>query len=59
MSQSNGLSYEYTSNIKVKLEGKYIGDIKEVIGCGFAYFPKGCKDHGEVFESQAAVMSTL
>jgi len=40
-----GLTYE--SNIKVKLDGKHIGDIKEVDG-GYAYFPKGQKGHGDV-----------
>ena len=41
--------------IKVKLDDKHAGDIKEVAG-GYAYFPKGSKRHGTVFATTAEVM---
>lgn len=56
MFTSNGLTY--VTNTKVKLEGKYIGNIKEVDG-GYAYFPKGQKEHGNVYTSPEIVKVTL
>jgi len=48
----------YTQITRVHLDGKYIGDIKAAPG-GWAYFPKGHKDHGEVFKTIDAVAATL
>lgn len=49
---------------EVRLDGKHIGTIKPVKGLhgmqiGFAYYPKSCKDHGEVFRTVAQVKATL
>lgn len=48
----------YREQHKVYLEGKYIGDIKEHAD-GFAYFPKGSKDHGYVYATVDDVKATL
>jgi len=48
----------YEINIKVSYEGKHIGNIKEVVR-GYAYFPKGSKEHGVVCSTPEAVKGTL
>lgn len=53
------LTYEKQPvHVKVKLDGKYIGDIKEVAN-GFQYFPKGKKVGGEVFHTLALCKESL
>lgn len=52
----SGISYE--TKVTVKLDGKIIGHIQEKNG-GFAYFPKGSKDHGEIFSSISDVKKSL
>lgn len=54
----NDIKFEHISIIRVKLDNKHVGDIKEVEG-GFAYFPKGKKTHGEVFRSQFEVIASV
>jgi hypothetical protein len=44
--------------IKVKLDDKHAGDIKEVTD-GYAYFPKGSKRHGDVFATAAEVIADV
>jgi hypothetical protein len=44
--------------LKVKLDGKYCGDIKPV-GDKWAYFPKGKKEHGEIFSTTSEVQNDL
>lgn len=46
------------TTLKVKLDGKYCGDIKPS-GDGWAYFPKGKKTGGEVFKSTQEVQDSL
>ena len=53
------VTFESITVIRVKLDNKHVGDIKEVAGEGYAYFPKGKKYHGEVFPSQIAVMADV
>lgn len=50
------ITYEYTET--VKLDGKIIGHIKQKDN-GFAYFPKGSKNSGEVFSSVDKVKLSL
>lgn len=54
------ITYEHISIIKVKIDGKLAGTIKEVKG-GWQYYPRGCGKAfaGEVFTSQFAVMQSL
>lgn len=53
-----GLFFETFETTKVFLDGKHVGDIKEV-GGGFAYFPKGRKDRGEIFPTKCRCMMSL
>ena len=43
---------------KVKLEGKYVGEIKRN-GDGFAYYPRGQHYHGEVFSTVEEVKQSV
>ena len=52
------VTFESITVIRVKLDKKHVGDIKEVTG-GYAYFPKGSKKHGDIFPSQIAVMADV
>jgi len=45
----------FETTVKVKLDGKYVGDIKQITtpvglaGWYYQYFPKGSKEGGEKF----------
>jgi len=54
------LTFEPETTVKVKLDGKFIGTVKEVKG-GYAYYPKGCsaKFRGNTFASLKACMKSL
>ncbi len=57
------IEYLYTEGnmdapLKVRLDGKYCGDIKPVKD-GWAYYPKDKKDHGEVFSTIQDVQDSL
>ena len=49
---------EYVYKIQVKLDGKMIGEIRQVSG-GYQYFPKGQKIGGAVYGSIEAVKRSL
>lgn len=42
------MSITFETKVKVRLDGKYIGDIKSVKG-GYQYFPKGSKSGGDIY----------
>ena len=45
------IEFEYEIDVtRVKRDGKVIGEIKPVER-GFAYFPKGSREHGEILGS--------
>lgn len=48
----------YEESVIVRIDKKISGHIKPVDG-GYAYFPKGKKEHGEVFKSTGAVKISL
>lgn len=48
----------FETNIKVKLDGKYIGDIKSVAG-GYQYFPKGSKTGGDIYATIQSCKDSL
>lgn len=50
--------FEYIEWIKVKMDGKHIGDIRPV-DRGYAFFPKGSKISGDVFPTISAVERSL
>lgn len=53
------IDYQTVTVIKVKVDGKLSGEIREVTG-GWAYFPRGTGGScGETFTSQFAVMRSL
>ena len=57
------LEYLYTEGnpnapIKVRLDGKYCGDIKP-LAHGWVYYPKGNKEHGEIFKTIQEVQDSL
>ncbi len=53
------IDYQTITYIKVKVAGRYMGDIKEVDG-GWAYFPRGTGGScGVTFTSQFACMRSL
>jgi hypothetical protein len=57
------ITYENLKNgdVKVFLDRKHVGKIACVDGgkSGFQYFPKGCKDGGEVLPTIFAVKQSL
>jgi hypothetical protein len=59
------VTFEEVTRIVVKLDGKVIGEIKEVPmpnytqRIGYQYFPKGSKTGGEVFAFKADCMNSL
>lgn len=62
MKTRNGISYQ--TRVTVYLDGKPIGEIREVehprsVYPGFAYFPKGQKDGGDVFPTVEACKTSL
>lgn len=48
----------YIENIKVFLDKKHVGNIKTLAG-GYAYFPKGSKTHGQIYQSVEKVKCSL
>lgn len=44
------MNITFDKDLKVKLDGKYVGDIKPVNG-GYQYFPKGRNIGGDVYPS--------
>lgn len=42
------MKFTFDTTVKVKVDGKYVGDIKSVSG-GYQYFPKGIKSGGDVY----------
>lgn len=66
--KEQGITYE--ERIKVKLDGKHVGDIKvleipenrhgnEIVVVWYQYFPKGRKEGGERFESLQRCKNSL
>ncbi len=62
-----GLDYLYPTDgtkscsrepLKVKLDGKHVGEIRKVKD-GYQYYPKGEKNGGAVFENVSAVQNSL
>lgn len=53
--------FEYIEDkvIKVKLDGKHVGNIKCLPDKKWAYFPKGSNAHGEAFMTVEAVKRSL
>lgn len=57
---SSSITFETT--VKVKLDGKHVGDIKEVktiSGLAYQYFPKGSKVGGELYPSLQSCKQSL
>lgn len=54
------ITYFWKSNnvIQVKLDGRIIGTIKPKDG-GFAYYPKGWKESGDVFKTISEVKRSI
>lgn len=52
------ITFEEITVIKVKLEGKHVGNIKEVAN-GYAYFPKGSKIGGGTYPSKSEAKASL
>lgn len=48
-----------TTNIRVLLDGKVVGNIKAAAGGAYRYWPKGSKKGGESFPSITAVQRSL
>jgi len=56
----NKVAYKQSKHsINVFLEGKKVGCIKLIPNHGFTYYPKGSKQHGEVFDTISDVKASL
>lgn len=42
---------DYTVNVEVRLDGRHVGNIKQMLSGGFAYFPKGSNGQGDTFDT--------
>jgi hypothetical protein len=53
----NKLSYQ--TEVKVYLDGKQVGVIKEISDIGYKYFPKGYIEGGELYSTLEACKKSL
>lgn len=48
-----------SGSVRVYLDGKHVGTIRNEVPNGFAYYPVGSRSKGEVLSTIAAVKATL